>query len=362
MIDKQIAAMRLRSQSIAPARFASPVEAVRWMGALQGQDAHQSPWAIGVRTLAATQADVEQGYARGEIVRGWPVRGTMHVVAAEDIGWMTALAAERRIAGDARRMRQLELTHAEIDAAGELLEAALVERSPLTRPEIMTLWQEAGIVTEGQRGYHMLWHLAQRGLICIGPMIEKQQSFALLRDWVPNPRDLSGDQALGELVLRYFASRGPATLHDFVTWSGLTLAEAKVGLTVSSDKVERWEHAGAEYWLGEHGHAASDESAAALHLLPGFDEYLLGYRERSAVLAPQQADKVVPGGNGIFLPFVVANGEVVATWKRTLRRKDVTINVAPFADHHVDRDMLLPAMQRYADFLGLALIPGASTP
>jgi hypothetical protein len=325
------------------------------MGALQGQDYSQAAWAIGMRTHASTLAQVEDAFSRGEIVRTWPVRGTMHVVAAEDAAWMTAIASARHIASDARRMRQLELTHAQIQEAGSLLEAALEGGKRLTRPQVMELWQAHGIVTEGQRAYHMLWHLAMQRRIVIAEQVNKQQSFRLLREWIPKARSFDGDEALGELAARYYASRGPATVQDFAAWSGLRVQEVSLAIAVAGKRLERWPHEGVEYWFGEHAASAPRAGAECL-LHAGFDEYMLGYRDRSAVLAPHHANLVVPGGNGIFQPFVTVHGEIAATWKRSLSAKGVALHCLPFEGCSVDADAFASATHRYADFLGMPLL------
>lgn len=361
--DPAIAQRRLANQAAAPTRFSAPVEAVRWMGALQGQDYHQASWAVAMRTHGATLSEVEQAFAQGELVRTWAVRGTLQVVAAEDAGWMTAIAAERHIAGDARRMRQLELTHDQILAAGDLLEAALDGGIRLTRPEVMALWQEQGIVIEGQRAYHILWHLAVAGRIVVSEQVGKQQSFRLVREWIPNGASFTGDEALGELAARYFASRGPATVQDLVAWSGLRVEEVTRGIAIAGQRMERWDHAGTAYWMGNASDAASGvvscllpltETRTLLHA--GFDEYMLGYRDRAAVLAPQHANLVVPGGNGIFQPFVTVDGEIVATWKRTITGKGVRVAHSPFDGRAVDELAIAGAARRYADFLGVPLL------
>ena len=357
-MNTEIAQQRLVSQRIEGKQCATAEEVVRWMGAMQAQDYGQALWAIGVRMQAATVADVERAIADGTIVRTWPIRGTLHFVLAEDAKWMVKLSEERMIAGDGRRLEQLELDAMTIGRAEEALCDALEGGKRLARPDVMRLWEEAGISTTGQRGYHLLWHIAQRGVICVGPMLGKQQTFALLDEWAPAARELAREEALAELANRYFVSHGPATLQDFAGWAGLTLTDARAGLegakSGSGLVAERRE--GQEYVrAGAEAPDVTADMALGVHLLPGFDEYLLGYKDRSAVLAAEDAQKVVPGGNGMFLPMLVVGGQVVGTWKRTVRKNRVDIALKPFVTLGDVEERVSEAATRYSAFVGVPL-------
>ena len=352
-----VARMRLLSQGIAGSGLATSLDVVRRLGALQAQDYGQSLWAVGVRTDRCTAGDVEDSIARGQILRTWPMRGTIHLVPAEDAGWMLQLGAARKVAGDRRRMEQLELDESILARCSELLADELCGQEPVARGRLMQRLEADGVRTTGQRGYHVLWRLAQAGLICLGPVRDKEQTFVLLEEWVPSPRSLGREEALAELAGRYFVSRGPATASDFATWSGLTLRDARAGIEALGERLARQTVEGVEHWLAAD---AVDEVAAGSggHLLPGFDELLLGDKDRSAVLAPEHATRVVPGGNGIFFPMVVVDGSIVGTWKRTLRKGSVDLVLQPFpglpgAGDLVER-VAGPA-RTYADFLGVPL-------
>lgn len=357
-MNTDIGQQRLISQRIEGEQFATAEEVVRWMGAMQAQDYGQSLWAIGLRMRSGTLADVEQAIAEGRILRTWPMRGTLHFVPAEDAKWMVGLSMARMIAGDKRRLEQLELDGVIIGRAEEMLCGALEGGKRLTRPAVMRLWEEAGISTTGQRGYHLLWHIAQRGVICVGPMEGKQQTFALLDEWAPASRELSRDEALVELAKRYFVSHGPATVQDFAGWAGLTITDARAGLegARSGSELVAERRAGQEYVLAATGvTGVTAETRVGVHLLPGFDEYLLGYKDRGAVLAAEHAQKVVPGGNGMFMPMVVVGGQVVGTWKRTLRKKGVDIALMPFAPLGDAEERVIEAATRYSSFVGAPL-------
>ncbi|GHO76743.1 hypothetical protein KSD_45140 [Ktedonobacter sp. SOSP1-85] len=348
-----IAQQRLLSQRINGERCQTPEEVVRWLGAMQAQEYQEALWAIGLRTRSATLAMVEQAIAEGKIVRTWPMRGTLHFVPAQDAKWMLELTATRMIAKDKRRQEQLELDETIIERAAQLLHDALHGGKRLSRPGVMTLWEDAGISTRGQRGYHLLWYLAQTGLICLGPYEGKQQTFVLLDEWVPQPRKFSREEALNELVKRYVASHGPVTVHDFAWWTGLTISEARTGFHAVRSELCVEKHNGQEYWfsgdvLNGEAHPSSD-----FYLLPGFDEYLLGYKDRSAVLAAEHVQKVVPGNNGVFMPMLVVAGQIAGTWKRTLKKNELDILLKPFDQSFDLETEAREAVSSYYDFRGL---------
>ncbi len=351
-----IPAIRLHQQGIAPHRFTTPAEVVRWMGAMQAQDYHQAVWAIGARLPNGTLAQVEQAIAEGHILRTWSQRGTIHFVAAEESHWRVALSADRMIAKDARRLEELELTHSLIEQCGEHLRRVLAGRNRLTRSALMQDLEDQGISTTGQRGYHILVQLALRGLLCIGPQQDKEQTFVLLDDWAPNPCRLTRAESLVELARHYFTSHGPATVQDFAWWASLTLTDARAGLEGAKPALISEKVNDQTYWLTA-AVAAANATTSGLVLLPGFDEYLLGYTDRDAVLEREHVTKVCPGGNGVFFPMIVIDGQIVGTWKRTFKKQTVIISRQPFTHLMPDQDAAFEATaRRYAAFHGLEAV------
>ena len=350
-----IICQRLVNHRIEGVKLEKPEEVVRWLGAMQAQDYIQALWAIGLRLKSPAVANIEQAISDGRIVRTWPMRGTLHFVPAEDARWMLKLSASRMLARDGRRLKQLGLNEQIMEHCKDLFYDALEGNKGLSRPDMMRLVQRAGISTENQRGYHILWYVAQSGLICLGPMQGKQQTFVLLDEWVPNSRNLSREESLTELARRYFASHGPATIHDFAWWAGLTVTEARAGLEAAKPELSSEAIDGKEYWMksGAPGHIAYDESR--VDLLPGFDEYLISYRDRSTVLADEHAPKVVPGRNGVFRPVIVVGGRVVGTWKRRLKKNSMDITLSPFTSLDDAQQRVIEAARAYSDFVGLPL-------
>ncbi|SCG68716.1 winged helix DNA-binding domain-containing protein [Micromonospora humi] len=331
-------------------------DVVEWFGAMQAQDAASGSWSLGVRLPGATRADVDAALERREALRTWPMRGTVHLVPSRDAHWMLALTGVRTLGGLAARWRQLGLTLTDGDRAGDVLGAALSGGGRLTRAECLTALRAAGLDTAGQRGYHLLWYAAQRGITCIAPHVGNEQSFALLDEWAPEPHRPERDEALAVLAQRYVRSHGPVTRHELARWSGLTVTDATRALTLAGDLLAPVEVDGepavVDAALLDAPRAAVDD----LHTLPGFDEYLLGFKDRALMLDPAHADAVVPGNNGMFQATVVRGGRVVGTWKRTLGARAVTVTVRQLVPFDAPlRARVDAALAGYAAFVGREL-------
>lgn len=349
---------RLANQRVMDRPFTEPAAVVAWLGAMQAQDYLGALWSIGLRMATTPQPPteqlIEQAIVDRTIIRTWPMRGTLHFVAAADVRWLLALLTPRQIAQSAGRYRQLELDDATFARSQEIFVQALQGRQERTREDLYRDLEEGGIPPTGQRGYHLLGRAAQDGLICFGAASGKQQTFVLLDEWAPPTPPLARDEALAELARRYFTSHGPATVHDLARWAGITIADAKQGAAAASAALIQERVADQSYWL-PHSASAPAASAEALYLLPGFDEFILGYGDRSDVLDPTYADRICPGGNGVFSPTLVIRGRVVGTWKRTLQKRRVIIKLDPFSPlSQGDMAAVTDAATLYADFLGLS--------
>ena len=343
---------RLHTHHLLHPDFPDPAAAVAYFGAVQAQDMYGSLWALGLRVVGATEASVEVAVAEGSIVKTWPLRGTIHFVAPEDVRWMLGLSAARTVRGMAGRLRQLGLTDGDFARAGEALAAALSGGQRLERHAAYAVVDAAGVSTEGQRGIHILQRLALDGLLCFGPREGKQPTFVLLDEWVAPGRDLPRDAALAELARRYFASHGPATLADFTWWSGLAAVEARAGLEEVKRELERREVDGQSYWFRPADRLPALQRALG-HLLPVYDEYTVAYRDRSAILAAEFAERP-DAGNGIFRAPVLIDGQIVGTWTRAPKKDRVVVTPNLFRPlSEPERSALREAVRRYAAYLGL---------
>jgi hypothetical protein len=353
--DRQrLTALRLSAQGIAAPGLTSPAAVVRHLLAMQAQDYAGALWSVGLRTPSCTAADVTRALADREIVRSWPMRGTLHLTAAEDLGWMLQLTGARIFASAAGRHRQLGLEEAHFTLARSTAETELGGGVILSRTALLAAFASAGIDVTGQRGSHLLLALSVRGVLVFGPADGTTQTFALLDEWVQHPRHLDADEALAEFVLRYFEGHGPATIRDFAWWSSLTLTDARRGLALVEAVLERLEVDGVIYY-----HRGGLEPALpGVHALPGFDEYVLGYQDRGAQLAPEFFEAIVPGANGMFRSTVVVDGQIVGTWRRSMTAKAVTVEVEPLLPLSArSRTRFNRALARYGDFVGLPVHP-----
>lgn len=363
MTETDIAHRRLRAQRIDGDKFGRPEDAVAWLGAVQAQDYVGSLWAVGLRVSGATEGDVERAIAERRIVRTWPMRRTLHLVAADDVRWMLKLLTPRVVAGMARRLHvHVGLDESSFTRAKKLFERALRGGRQLTRAAMYEVLETGGIPSTDGRGLHVIARLAQDGLICFGPREGRQPTFVLLDEWVPKSATLTREEALAELAARYFTSHGPATLQDFAWWSGLASADVKAAAESARPRLASETIAGRIYWLAASappGGAAAPRArsgAPAAHLLPPFDEYTVAYRDRSAVLDPSRA-KLINPGNGVFSPAVVIGGRVVGTWKRALKKGAVVVTPTPFAGLERDEERALAAAAaRYAAFLDMPVV------
>ncbi|MBI5304149.1 MAG: AlkZ family DNA glycosylase [Chloroflexi bacterium] len=354
MAHPNIARERLHNQLIANPTFDKSSDVVNWFGALQAQDYLGALWAVGLRTQDANEKEIEQALANRTIVRTWPMRGTLHFVAADDVRWMLALLTPRVIAGSASRWKQLELDEATFSRSRKTIERALQGGKQLEREEMYQVLESTHISTTGQRGIHILGRLAQEGVICFGARAGKQHTFVLLDEWVPKSKRMERDAALTELAKRYFTSHGPATLQDFVWWSGLATNDAREGLELAKARLTQEVVAGQTYWFSAATPITKTKpQTASAYLLPGFDEYLVGYKDRSAVLDPLYVMQTNAGG-GMLNPTIVVNGQVIGTWKRTLQKDTVVITPSWFAAPKKSDQRMLKAARQYGAFLGLS--------
>lgn len=332
-------------------------EIVSWFGAMQAQDVNSVLWSLGARLPGWTIDDVNAALEKREVLRTWPMRGTVHLVPSEDAHWMLELMGSRQLAGAEKRRAQLGLDQQTAERAVDLLGFALAGGKRLTRAECLATLTEGGVDVTGQRGYHLLWYASQRGVSAIAPQVGKDQTFVLLDDWVAAPRRPSREEALGLIALRYFRSHGPATRKDFAGWTGLPMADCKAGIEVAGDALAAVDVDGVEMILSAEVEGGEPTGWLAL---PGFDEYLLGYKDRSLMASPGDLAAIIPGGNGVFQSTLVRDGRVVATWKRVLGPRGVTVTVFPLV--RLPAPDLDRALRPFAAFLGVPLtIKGAES-
>ncbi len=327
----EISLLRIVAQRLAGPRPDTPAEVVRRLTAAQAQDFPGALTSVALRTTTRDRAAVVAALDRGEVVRSWPMRETLHLVAAEDLLWMLRLLAPRALAKAAARRAELGLDEATVERARTLALDALAGGRRLRRDELVAVWRDGGVDTTGQRGYHLLGHLAQTGTLCLGPIDDGGQLVVRTDEWIPRPRLPEREEALCELAGRYFRGHGPATLADFVRWTGLTTGDARAGVAAARPRLASMDVDGVEHLLDPATPdllAAHRREAEELLLLPGFDELILGYADRTATVPPEYADRIVNGGR--FRATVVVAGRAVGTWRHRGTGSRRRLDAEPF--------------------------------
>ncbi len=330
---RRIAAERLAAMRVAPpaedagSMLETITATVHHHLAMQAQDVASGMWSVGVRT-GATRADVEAAIEARRVTRSWPMRGTLHLMATQDVRWMCRLLNERVVATTRRVFEAEGLTEAVVDRARDVLAGALAGGVALSRPDAIALLEANGVDPSGQRAYHLVGRFCQEGLLCQGPAEGRQPTFVLIDEWVPWSWEPDREEAMAALATRYVASHGPVTERDFAGWCHQTLTFAREAVALAGDAVATETIGGQAYLVA--ADRPQPASGTPVRLLPGFDEYVLGYKDRSAILTPEEELRVVPGKNGMFLGTVVVGGLVVGTWNRKTTARRTVVTVTPF--------------------------------
>ncbi len=322
-----ITARRLRAQRLTGKPLASPVDVVRWLGAVQSQDYAGAKWALAQRSRAITDAALDRLFDDGAILRTHVMRPTWHFVAPEDVGWLLDLTAPRIRRGLVTRYRELGIDAKQSVRAAAAFAAALAGGRHLTRTELGRVLTAARISPEGQRLPHLLMGAELGKVIVSGPRRGSQFTYALFEERAPNAHELERGQALAELTGRYFRSHGPAQIQDFTWWSGLTAAEVRMGIELAGPALGHRVIEGKDYWYGAEA-AALRGTAPVAHLLPNFDEYTVGYRDRSALIPTGGPfDPSLYSFGSILSNILTIDGIVRGAWRRIPAREALHVEV-----------------------------------
>ncbi|MDP4174096.1 MAG: winged helix DNA-binding domain-containing protein [Bacteroidota bacterium] len=322
-----ITSHRLNNQQITNTKLKNLDEISNWLCAIQAQDYFGAKWSFGLRLPGTSDDDVEMAINNRIIVRSWPMRSTLHFVNSKDIRWIIKLLAARRIKARTPSDRALGLDEKIFSSCNAILEKELSGGKHLTREEITHILKSSGFNTDANRVYHILQYAALNLLVCFGKRRGKQFTFTLLDEWIPKSTILDRDEALAELAKRYFFSRGPAEIKDFTWWSGLTASEAKTAIEMIRNQLDEIKVDGHTYWLSRQ---SNDDVVKRTYLLPGFDEYMMSYKDRTAVI-DKEFSKVLNSGNGMLSPTIVIDGKIAGTWKRKILKDTVKIDIKLFS-------------------------------
>jgi Winged helix DNA-binding domain len=346
---------RLHNQLLSQTKSTQPSQVVAWLGAVQSQDYAGGKWAIAQRTKGLTDTAIEQAFAKGEILRTHVMRPTWHFVTPEDIRWMLELTAPRVRAAMAYTYRQVGLDTPIFKKSNAVLTKALQGNKHLTRSELGHILQKDGVPADGLRLGLLMLRAELDKIICSGARRGKQHTYALLDERAPQAKRLERNESLAELTKRYFRSHGPATLQDFVWWSGLTMKDVRNGIDFVKSQLECETIDKQTYWFMPS--SPQKKSSPNVHLLQNYDEYTVAYSDRKSIFDTAHMDKLDSRGNIIFQYAIVMDGLVVGTWKRTIKRDEVVINVVVFTTLTKDQNQaIVVAAQQYGNFLGLPVV------
>jgi hypothetical protein len=341
---------RLANQRLTRSSVRAPADVVSWLGAMQSQDFPGAKWAIGLRA-DVTEADVDRAYDEGLIVRTHILRQTWHFVARDDIRWLLALSGPRVNAVNAHYYRKMALDAKTFTRSRDVLERALRDGQHLTRSELKTELARARIDADGTRLAFLVMRAELDAVICSGPRRGKQLTYALLDERIPSAKPIDREAALAELTRRYFASHGPATLRDYVWWSGLTVRDAKTGIDLNAPALTTETIDGLTYWSVD-GPVPKAARSPTAFLLPNYDEFLIAHKDRTLVAGPGSGDGVRRIKDP-FLHHIVVDGRLAGSWTRTATVRSVAVECATYASPTPPlRRAIDAAVVRLGQFLG----------
>ena len=354
MPRKDIAQQRLLNQGLVKPALKTAREVVANLGAVQSQDYAGGKWGIAQRTDGLTDAEIEKEIDAGSIVRTHVLRPTWHFVAAADIGWMLALTGPRVHAANAYWYRLHEVDEDVARRTRTVLTKALRDGNHLTRAELAKLIAKAKLdVSNPTRLSAVVMRAELDGLICSGPRRGKQFTYALLDERVTHSTSLQRDEALYELARRYFTTRGPATVDDFAWWSGLTKSDARRGAQAASSHLEHQSIDGKSYWSPKTRRSVRVPAPLA-HLLPNYDEYFVGHRDRIHFGTRLQSSGVKPKTSALSGHALVIDGQIVGGWRRTLAPGRVIVEPRPLIPlTEPERRAVGAGAERFGEFFAL---------
>jgi uncharacterized protein YcaQ len=304
---------RLTAQLLAGEPARDPVAVAERLLAVQGQDPRGARLAVRARTEGLSAADVDRALTdERSLLITWLNRGTLHLVRSEDYPLLQAVTTPPLQTGSVRRLAEEGVPPADAERGIAAIERALADEGPLNGAELRERVAAAGVRSEGQALYHLLFQASLRGLLVRGPMVEGKHAYVLVRDWLGEPKPADRDAALAELARRYLAGHGPATGRDLARWAGLPLRDARAGLrAIAGELAEPPADASPGEPLVDLAKRPPAAELPSPRLLGAFDPLLLGWTSRDDVLGPHRQLVTV---NGIFRPFALVQGRAAAGW------------------------------------------------
>jgi Winged helix DNA-binding domain len=252
-------------------------------------------------------ADIDDALAQRRLVVSWLNRGTLHLVTPDDYWWLHPLTTPQLATGNARRLEQEGVSPAQAERGADLVVASVTRQGPQTRAQLRDLLDDAAVPTQGQALVHVLVKATLRGGIVRGPMVDGEQAFVAVPDWLGDPPvPLDREEALARLARRYLAGHGPADAHDLAKWAGIPLGQARRGLEAIAAEVVAHDDG-----LVDLADRDRPRDLPPPRLLGSFDPLLHGWVSREPFVGEHRH---VVTTNGVFRPVALVDGRVVATW------------------------------------------------
>ncbi len=353
MTHPEIARQRMCRQRLWQASLTSPEEVVHCLAAMQAQEFAYAKWSIAQRANGVTCAQVDRALAEGRILRTHLLRPTWHFVLPADIRWLLKLTAPRIRALHASYYRNHELDSRLLARSNALIAKSLGGGRQLTRKELSAVFERAGLPCSGTPLAHLMMHAELDGIVCSGAVRGKQQTYVLLDERVPPARSMDRDEALAELMRRYFTTRGPATVKDFLQWSSLTAADGRSGLEMLRPGLQSAVVDGRTYWFVPSS-PVDKPAAPAVDLVQCYDECIMSYTESKDVL---RSPGTVVRNEPVFLHAILLDGQLAGRWRHAIGKREVIVE----ADLHrplnrAAKHALAAAVERYGQFLEMPAI------
>lgn len=344
--------IRLRSQQLVKPEFNDPKDLVSWMGAMQAQDYPRVKWALGIRLKSPKIKTVDEAIRRGDILRTHVMRPTWHFVTAEDIRWMLKLSSQRIIAAcnSFAKGNGVDIAESIYTKANDLFVKILEGNNHLTKQELEDEIVKAGILPDSPKLGYLFTRAEQEGIICSGNDKGGKFTYALLEERAPMAKDLPREEALALLARKYFCSHSPASLEDFVWWSGLPVTDARQAIGLIDAELIKEKFASQNLFVHQQW-GKRIKSSDVLHFLPPYDEYLISYKDRTAAMDKEHHPKAF-NNFGIFYPVILHNGRIIGNWKKTVKKGDISIETSFFGEYQKpDDEQIKKAADRYKRFV-----------
>jgi len=349
---KKLSGLRSFNQQITVSKFKTAKDVAGWLGAIQAQDYNMAKWALGIRLPDSTEIIINNELDSGSLIRTHLLRPTWHIVSSDDIYWMQELTAPHIRSSLKYRDKQLGLDDTIFRKCNKIFEKTLRDRNHKTREELMLELSNAKIDVGNNRASHIFLRAEIDGIICSGKQKGGKPTYAILAERAPVKNRIFGEEALKELALRYFTSRAPATIEDFSWWSGLSSGKSKLAVELNKTNLFSEVIEDNTYWFAE-GSDTPIPAKREIYLLPAFDEFLIGYRDRTPSMLSVEKKKTI-SDNGIFYPTIMMGGQIIGTWRRNIKDKHIVITFNPFKSDKTDLGQIYyKSISRYSRFYNM---------